>query len=53
MIKLPIPVNYDAILTRQYGNDMTPVRGASCHGDVLVDTNISYKDTPILKEKQA
>ena len=53
MIKLPIPVNYDAILTRQYGNYMTPVRGASCHGDVLVDTNISYKDTPILKEKQA
>ena len=41
--------NFDEVLKRQYGDYMTPVRGASCHGDVLIDTSVSYKDSPILK----
>ena len=49
MLKLPIPANFDEVLKRQYGDYMTPVRGASCHGDVLIDTSVSYKDSPILK----
>lgn len=51
MLRLPIPKNFNSILTRQYGDYMTPVRGSSCHGDVLIDTNMSYKDTPIIKTK--
>ncbi len=33
MMKVPVPVGYDAILTSEYGaNYMTPVRGKAAHG---------------------
>lgn len=43
MLNVPVPANYDNILTRLYGDYMTPVIGTSKHGDLLFDTNVSYK----------
>lgn len=43
-IKIPIPYNYDEYLHKAYGDYMTPVIGANCHGGVVFDTNKSYKN---------
>lgn len=48
MLTVPIPSGWDNILKRLYGDYMTPVPGGSNHGDILFDTKISYKDSPIL-----
>jgi lipopolysaccharide cholinephosphotransferase len=48
-IELPVPCNYDSILHEIYGNYMVYKKNASCHSNVLFDTNISYKD--FLKRK--
>lgn len=42
-IKIPVPVGYEKILTRQYGDYMTPVQAPSCHGEVKFDINSDYK----------
>ena len=41
---MPIPKDYDKILTAQYGDYMTPVKAPSMHGCVVFDTERSYKD---------
>lgn len=41
---LPVPKNYDAILTREYGDYMIPVQAPSCHGTVIFDVERSYVD---------
>ena len=49
MLQLPVPVNYDAILKKSYGNWREPVSGGSLHGDIDFDPEKSYKE--YLKEK--
>lgn len=44
MLKIPVPVNYDNILKEIYGNWRKFVVGGSVHGEVLFDTNRSYKE---------
>lgn len=39
-----IPVDYDKILTRTFGNYMKPVKAPSDHGDVFFDLNHDYKE---------
>ena len=50
---IPIPSGYDQILTKQYGDYMTPVKAPSMHGSFLVlDPNRSYLDyLPILRKE--
>lgn len=43
-IKLPVPAHYEALLERQYGNWHEFVIGSSMHGEVLFDTEKSYKE---------
>lgn len=47
-LKVPAPSGYDNILKRLYGDYMKPVQGNSKHGNMLVDTHLSYKNTPII-----
>jgi len=42
---IPAPAGYDERLTVQYGDWRTPVKGGSIHELVLVDTEVSYKET--------
>ncbi len=42
---VPAPIGYDQLLRTQYGDDyMTPVRAASYHGELVFDTEHSYRD---------
>lgn len=43
-MELPVPSNYDKILTETYGDYMKYVIGKNTHGDVIFDTSISYID---------
>ena len=47
-IKLPVPKEYDTLLTIQYGDYMTPVKAPPTHGSMVFDTDRSYKE--VLKE---
>ena len=46
MLTVPVPVGYDSILKRLYGDYMEPVKGISKHGQIIFSTNHSYKDFP-------
>lgn len=42
---IPVPVGYDHILTKQYGDYMTPTKSPSMHGGfTILDANRSYKE---------
>lgn len=43
-LKVPIPVNYNNILIKTYGNYMEPVKVPSEHGKIIFNTDISYKE---------
>lgn len=43
-ILLPVPKDYDNLLTSFYGDYMTPVKGKQFHSIIAVDCNRSYKD---------
>ena len=43
-LKIPVPVNYHAILSRTYGDYMKFVIGTSLHGNVFFDTDKSYTE---------
>ena len=51
---IPVPVGYDQILTKQYGDYMTPVQAPSYHGGFAVlDTGKPYSDyIPALRRKR-
>lgn len=50
-MKVPAPVGYVQLLSTQYGsNYMTPVKAPSYHGEVIFDTEHSYRE--ILTEVQ-
>lgn len=53
-IMMPVPVGYDKLLTKGYGDYMKPVKAPSYHGSYLVlDTETSYKDyLPKLRKQQ-
>lgn len=42
-LKIPIIQNYDEHLRRKYGDYMIPMKNPNYHGDIIFDTNISYK----------
>ena len=44
MLQLPVPVNYDTILKKSYGNWHDFVPGGSLHGEIDFDTEKSYKE---------
>ena len=44
MIEVPVPVNYDNLLQKTYGDWRTPVKGGSVHGGVFFDPDKSYKE---------
>lgn len=44
MLSLPIPKDYDPLLTKQYGKWNVFVRGGSIHGSVIFDPDKSYKE---------
>lgn len=52
-IMMPVPKNYDKILTLQYGDYMTPVKAPTMHGGFeIIDTEHSYLDLlPAIREK--
>lgn len=41
---MPVTANYDEYLKKCYGDYMKPVKGASYHGSILLDTEKSYKE---------
>lgn len=44
-ITIPAPAGYDLMLRTQYGPDyMTPMHAPSYHGDMIMDTERSYRD---------
>lgn len=53
-IMIPIPAGYDQILTKQYGDYMTPVQAPSYHGGFTVlDTKKSYLEyLPALRKRK-
>ena len=44
MLSLPIPKDYDPLLTKQYGKWNVFVKGGSIHGSVIFDPDKSYKE---------
>lgn len=44
ILKMPAPIGYDSILTRLYGDYMTPSKSGGVHGKMYVDVNKSYKE---------
>lgn len=52
-IEIPVPIDYDNILKKQFGDYMIPVKGQSMHGTSLVmDTEHSYLDyLPVLRRQ--
>lgn len=42
MTKIPVPASYQEALTQEYGDYMKPVKGASDHGTVILDTERPY-----------
>lgn len=50
-ILIPVPIGYDYILTKQYGDYMTPVHAPSAHGEfALLDTEKSFTEhLPMLR----
>ena len=40
---IPVSREYDKLLTNEYGDYMKLVRGESLHGNIILDTNCSYK----------
>lgn len=47
--KLPCPKGWETLLESMYGNWRIPVKGASVHGEVLLDLDHSYKE--VVEEK--
>lgn len=47
-ILMPVPIGYDEILKKLYGDYMTPVQAPSMHGTVIFDTERPY--TEVLKD---
>ena len=48
-LKIPIFASYDEHLKLKYGDYMTPSKNPNYHGDVMFDTNASYKEHLQLK----
>lgn len=50
-MEMPVPVDYDKVLTTQYGDYLKPVKAPSQHGSVIIDLNRPY--TEAIKELRA
>lgn len=44
----PCPAEYDKVLTAEYGDYMTPVKGAAVHDTTILDVDRPYKE--VVKE---
>lgn len=44
-LKVPVPKEYDKILTQQFKEWRTPVKGGSYHGELYFDVHTDYKTT--------
>lgn len=42
--QIPIPCGYDGRLKAEYGDYLKPVQAPACHGDLVIDPDISYRD---------
>ena len=50
---IPVPAGYDQILTKQYGDYMTPVQAPTYHGGfAVIDTNRSYTEHLLILRRQ-
>ena len=43
-VEFPVPAKYHEMLLHEYGDYMTPIKGGSVHGAVIIDTEKSYKE---------
>ena len=44
-IKISYPIDYEKVLVEMYGeNYMTPIKGASTHGKLIISVDKSYKE---------
>lgn len=44
-LQVPVPAGYDLFLRTQFGDDyMTPHKAPNCHGELVFDTEHSYRD---------
>lgn len=43
-IEVPVPAEYDKILTRRYGDYHRPVKGGSTHQNIILDPDMSYRE---------
>lgn len=41
---VPVPVDYDQILTQCYGNYHELVQGGSSHGNIILDPDMPYDE---------
>ena len=41
-LKMPAPKEYDKLLTAQYGDYMTPVKGTTFHGEIIFDPDTPF-----------
>ena len=41
-LSIPIPIGYDEILTKNFGEWKTPVKGGSLHGGIFFDPSKPY-----------
>ena len=48
MLFVRVPIGYDSILTRLYGDYEKPIKGSSHHGNIIFDPFFSYKQSTIL-----
>ena len=42
-LNIPVPERYNDILTKQYGDYMTPLKEQPSHGDTIIDVNTPYE----------
>ena len=44
MLKVPVPIGYESLLRKQYGEWKTPSQQPTMHGEVIFDVDKSYKE---------
>lgn len=51
--KVPVPCGYDGRLKAEYGDYLKPVQAPACHGELVLDPDVSYQDfIPLIRKRQ-